>query len=976
MIRIACPECGQRLNARDDMAGKSVRCPQCKNQLKIPHPRVSVATEAATNPPNAPRDISEDSTVPPIRSPAVAATDHTITHFHAPEKELGPDDSAASETDDRSEELKAGIHYQVQNEIARGGMGAIMRAVDQDIRREVAVKFLLNAADDHLKARFVEEAQITGQLEHPNIVPIHQLGVHEDGRCFFSMKMVKGRNLAETLRDRENGYKLSRLLNIFVSVCNAVSYAHARNVIHRDLKPANIMIGDFGEVYVMDWGLAKVLDDPTPTIEMTPASVPRENGDPTLADSKTEPDSKVRTNRSNNDGDKTQAGAVMGTLLYMPPEQAEGQPLDARADIYSLGAILYEIMTLTPPVLRKGDMMAVVMRVIEGKIDAPAERAPERVVGGWVSPELSAIAMKALAKDREARYPSVEALKHDIELFLEGRSVSAKHDTAWEMFKKLVNRNKGVSIATATALVVLTVVAAYFLKINYDERVRAETNYAKYKQEQEEKRAQAKGSVPALVRAARLSANEGHLDDALSQVNLAIGIDDTNADARLLRGQLLIGEQNHAAAQSDLNACLRERPDDAAAKNLLKLCESLHTDNSGELLALADELSRQKAFTIAKRVTDQAEAKILGPRRAIFASYCKRLDEAWPKGGSHLRFDAEGRFSLDFTNRVDVKDLSPLQGMKLVRLALSYCREIRHLDPLVGMPLADLNLTHCKEVRELGPLRDMPLTVLNLSGSSVSDLDPIKTRKLVTLKLSLCTQIRSLDALKNMPLTTLYLDSCTIDNLEPIRNLELVELNLSTCRFLKNLEPLSSMPLKKLLLSGCSLLKERDLLPLKKLRLSTLNLGGCSALQDLSVLEGMKLDSLSIFNCILIKSIEPLRKMPLTTLHMSSTGVSDLSSLQGMRLTTLNLSLCKGVDDLAPLKGAPLRTLYIDGTAVTDLTPLEGMDLDYLRLSPKNITKGIDVLRKMESLTNIVTDDNVSWLRGEFLRKFDAGEFE
>src|SRR5262249_32656245 len=149
-------------------------------------------------------------------------------------------------------------------EIARGGMGAIMRAHDQDIRREVAVKFLLNSADTRQKTRFVEEAQITGQLEHPNIVPIHQLGVHEDGRCFFSMKMVKGRSLAETLKQSPSDYTLGNLLTVFVSICNAMAYAHSRQVIHRDLKPANVMVGDFGEVYVMDWGLAKVLggDDP------------------------------------------------------------------------------------------------------------------------------------------------------------------------------------------------------------------------------------------------------------------------------------------------------------------------------------------------------------------------------------------------------------------------------------------------------------------------------------------------------------------------------------------------------------------------------------------------------------------------------------------------------------------------------------------------------------------------------------------
>ena len=151
--------------------------------------------------------------------------------------------------------------------MARGGMGAVLRAVDCDIRREVAVKYLLDQANARKKIRFVEEAQITGQLEHPNIVPIHELGVDARKRLFFSMKMVKGRSLAQVLETLRNGaaeatreYTLGRLLNIFVNVCNALAYAHSRGVVHRDLKPANIMVGDFGEVYVMDWGLAKVLN--------------------------------------------------------------------------------------------------------------------------------------------------------------------------------------------------------------------------------------------------------------------------------------------------------------------------------------------------------------------------------------------------------------------------------------------------------------------------------------------------------------------------------------------------------------------------------------------------------------------------------------------------------------------------------------------------------------------------------------------
>ena len=145
-------------------------------------------------------------------------------------------------------------------------MGAVLRAVDCDIRREVAVKYMLDQADPKKKLRFIEEAQITGQLEHPNIVPIHELGMDAEKRLFFAMKMVKGRSLAQVLDDlrqnpktAEREWSLGRFLNIFVNVCNALAYAHSRGVVHRDLKPANIMVGDFGEVYVMDWGLAKVL---------------------------------------------------------------------------------------------------------------------------------------------------------------------------------------------------------------------------------------------------------------------------------------------------------------------------------------------------------------------------------------------------------------------------------------------------------------------------------------------------------------------------------------------------------------------------------------------------------------------------------------------------------------------------------------------------------------------------------------------
>ncbi len=260
MIVFPCARCGQKLQIPDDFAGKPVRCSVCKHVMTSPAP-VAVAVAATVALPEITGNPS---------SLAQAGLNGGVTVGLAAPSDT--EDSAKASSSQRSlrEALAHGAscveRYRVLNEIARGGMGAVLRAADCDIRREVAVKYLLDQADDRKKARFVEEAQITGQLEHPNIVPIHELGVDAKKRLFFSMKMVRGRSLQQVLselrdfpRSAEKEYTLTRLLGIFVNVCHALAYAHSRGVVHRDLKPANIMIGDFGEVYVMDWGLAKVL---------------------------------------------------------------------------------------------------------------------------------------------------------------------------------------------------------------------------------------------------------------------------------------------------------------------------------------------------------------------------------------------------------------------------------------------------------------------------------------------------------------------------------------------------------------------------------------------------------------------------------------------------------------------------------------------------------------------------------------------
>jgi eukaryotic-like serine/threonine-protein kinase len=250
--------------------------------------------------------------------------------------------------------------YQLQGEIARGGMGAILKGRDVDLGRELAIKVLLESHEDNpeVVSRFVEEAQIGGQLQHPGIVPVYELGTFPDRRPFFAMKLVKGRTLAALLAERKHRdgrgspdpalplteglpvshVDLPRFLQIFEQICQTMAYAHARGVIHRDLKPSNVMVGSFGEVQVMDWGLAKVL--PAGGIaDEAPAQPINETVITTIR------------SRSAGSGGESQAGSVLGTPAYMAPEQARGEmdQIDERADVFGLGAILCEILTGQPP---------------------------------------------------------------------------------------------------------------------------------------------------------------------------------------------------------------------------------------------------------------------------------------------------------------------------------------------------------------------------------------------------------------------------------------------------------------------------------------------------------------------------------------------------------------------------------------------------------------------------------------------------
>jgi tetratricopeptide (TPR) repeat protein len=307
--------------------------------------------------------------------------------------------------------------YEILGEVGRGGMGVVYRAHDPAVNRHVAVKVLQQRYRKSPSAtrRFVEEGQVTGQLQHPAIPAVHHIGTLPDGSPFLAMKLIKG----DTLADRLAAPSPDRggLVANFLQVAQAVAYAHSKGVIHRDLKPANVMVGQFGEVQVMDWGLAKVL------AEAQPRPIPAQDTPPTEH-------SLVETGRSSDPGSYTQAGSVLGTPAYMSPEQAGGEidKLDERADVFGLGAVLCEILTGKPP-YRDATAAAIRLRAVRGELDD----AFGRLDGCGADAELVSLCKRCLDRDRDARPRDAGAVAAAVSAHLaavEGRLRQAERDRA------------------------------------------------------------------------------------------------------------------------------------------------------------------------------------------------------------------------------------------------------------------------------------------------------------------------------------------------------------------------------------------------------------------------------------------------------------------------------------------------------------------------------------------------------------------
>ena len=891
--------------------------------------------------------------------------------------------------------------YKVGDILATGGMGAVLKAKDVNCRRTVAMKQILNqhVSDPDSLTRFIEEAQVTAQLEHPNIVPVYELGIDESGNPFYTMKMVGGRTLKDIISEIKDGkeetvkeFSLIRLLNIFLRVCDAIAYAHSKGVIHRDMKPENIMVGDFGEVQVMDWGIAKIMDS-------------KNSMDSKSAAGAFDIDS-LRFDET--DGLQTQYGKILGTPVYMSPEQAYGKidELDGQTDVYALGGILYNILTLNKPV-KGSSAQQILIKVISGEIEAPTvynrmaqgdstEAALIHCPEKKIPSSLSAVTMKALALEKSERYKNVEELQSEIEAYLNGFATDAEQAGPLKQFWLLLMRHKGISLTSLAAiLIILTLTSLFIVKIKkeslealrqkeiaIDQKSRAEENEKLAEKKTKELLEVSQNAAPRFINDAKDEIAHTRWSNAQKTIGIAIGLDPKNAEGWYQKGRILLAQQDFKNAhQCYLRSSeLGNEQGTVVSKILQKYVSKLNGKNSGlstsEKLNLVNELAPVNDLLILASIRANSDKSINALKNRL-----KGIVSYYADQGTKMNFSIYSGGKLNVTLEM-AQSLKPLRGLPINFLTIYKSKNIDSLKPLQGIALESLtykdgnyklkdlsglensnlrylNLYDCRLLENVKALRTQNIKDLILySARNLKSLEGLENSKVETLDLSNCSSLTSISLLKQFPLKKLSIEGCSsLKNLDGLQNYKTEKLKLFKCSSLESFDGLQNSGIKSLDTYGVTKLKSLE--GLQGNVLNYLELNNNKYLTDISTLKGMPLKTLILKNCPSISSLKALKGMPLENFHLSinqssksslhNKTLNSLDGFQGTLLKSLTIEGYSGFKNFAPLNGLPMKKLNIQHCeGIQDFSGLENGKLEFVEIKLADGNKSLVSLKGLE----------------------------
>lgn len=564
--------------------------------------------------------------------------------------------------------------YIAKTELGQGAMKTVLQVQDELTGRDVAKATLKGEAKRDSSERFLREARICARLEHPNIVPLHDLGIDENGDVFFTMKLVEGisfQDMLHEIKTNESNHSLSELLEIFVKVCDAVAYAHSQQIIHLDLKPDNIQISHFGEVLVCDWGLARDLREKNSIVEDTIVS-----------------ESFV-----------TQDGLVRGTPGYMSPEQARGAISESsfQSDIYSLGAILYTILSFERP--GKGSVKEVLDQTINGNFGPPSKVAAEQNIPSV----LEAICLKAMSLDSKDRYTNVAQFKNDITAYLRGFATSVEDSGFLMQLKLLLKRNKVVSsVVLMSILILITATSVFLISITKSERdaklaakqaqeaeAEARDNLLKWQRTDELKKLIASNSMPQLITLTRNAVEDYEvmkgIDLAKVAVDLDKGLEVAHRDLGYLQASLFEFE---ASIKSYLQGGMPPKNHHIlASKDCINKFKGRKDLSFEEILWIVRTYASYPLYNMINEFTFSPKLHFLTlDQRRQYAIEVIKLQNPKVK---EVKFEGT-KLKIDFTH---VKDINGIYRTEITELDLKNAKLRKRIPAIRGLPLKKITLS-------------------------------------------------------------------------------------------------------------------------------------------------------------------------------------------------------------------------------------------------------------------------------------------